>query len=99
MWKSAEGRATGCSRERQQLQRFSPAAAASPLAFSPGREPSPIGGIFLILMLLPLLKVERLGNGSKIKNPAVAGAAAESAPRFPPVRLERGFLPPQRLPV
>lgn len=98
MWKSAEGRATGCLRERQQLQRFSP-AAASPFAFSLGREPSPIGGIFLILMLLLLLKVERLGNGSKIKNPAVAGAAAESAPRFPPVHLELDFLPPQRVRV
>lgn len=96
MWKSAEGRATGCLRERRQLQGFF-SAAGPPLAFSPGRERAANGGaFFLILMLLLLLKVERLGNGSKIKNPAAAAAAVESAPRFPPVRLELDFPPAQR---
>lgn len=99
MWKSAEGRATGCLRERRQLQGFF-SAAGPPLAFSPGRESAANGGaFFLILMLLLLLKVERLGNGFKIKNPAAAAAAAavESAPRFPPVRLELDFPPAQRI--
>lgn len=96
MWKSAEGRATGCFRERRQLQGFSSAAGPS-LAFSPRRERAANGGGFpLILMLLLLLKVERLGNGSKIKNPAAA-AAVESAPRFPPVHLELDFPPAQRV--